>query len=62
MFGLQPTHMLIILVVAVLFFVPSRLPELVRAVRQSMVELRRSLKEENQNQIASLPRPKDSEK
>ena len=43
MFGLQPAHLLIILVVALIFFVPSRLPELGRALRQSIVELRTSL-------------------
>jgi TatA/E family protein of Tat protein translocase len=45
MFGLQPTHLLIILVVALLFFVPSRLPELGRALRQTIVELRTAFKE-----------------
>ena len=45
MFGLQPTHLLIILIVALLLFVPSRLPELGRALGQTIVELRNSFKE-----------------
>lgn len=45
MFGLQPTHWLIIVIVALVLFVPSRLPELGRAVRQTIVELRTSFKE-----------------
>lgn len=48
MFGLQPTHWLVILIVALLFFAPSRLPELVRAMRKSVTELRDSLKEPGQ--------------
>ncbi len=45
MFGLQPTHLLIILVIALLLFVPSRLPEFVRAIGKTFTEFRSSLKE-----------------
>ncbi len=45
MFGLQPTHWLIIAIVALLFFAPSRLPEAGRALRQTMMELRNSFKD-----------------
>ncbi len=45
MFGLQPSHWLIIVIVALVLSVPSRLPELGRAVRQTIVELRTSFKE-----------------
>ena len=48
MFGLQPLHWLIIIVVAVLFFAPSRLPELVRSVKKMTSEFRGSLKEDQQ--------------
>jgi len=44
MFGLQPTHLLIILIAAMVFFIPSRLPEFGRALRQTIVELRNSSK------------------
>ena len=45
MFGLQPAHVLIILVIALFFFAPSRLPELVRAIGKSIREFRGSIKE-----------------
>lgn len=45
MFGLQPTHWLVIIIVAILFFVPSRLPEVVRALGQTIKEMRNSFKE-----------------
>jgi sec-independent protein translocase protein TatA len=45
MFGLQPAHLLIIAVVAGLFFVPSRLPELTRALGKSITEFRKGLKD-----------------
>ena len=62
MFGLQPTHLLIILVVAVIFFVPSRLPELGRAVRQTIVELRNSFKEIAQDPSGEPHHRNESEK
>ncbi len=40
MFGLQPTHLVIILVVALLLIAPSRLPELGRAIRKTINEFR----------------------
>ena len=43
--GLQPTHILIIIVVAILFFVPSRLPELVRGIRKAFGGFKTGLKE-----------------
>ncbi len=45
MFGLQPTHLVIILAIAVLLFLPSRIPEFGRAMGQTIVELRNSFKE-----------------
>ncbi len=44
MFGLQPTHLVIIIVVGLLFFVPARLPKLGRAFGQMFIELRDSFK------------------
>lgn len=43
--GLQPTHILIIIVVLILFFAPSRLPEAVRGIGKAFGEFRRGLKE-----------------
>jgi sec-independent protein translocase protein TatA len=40
MFGLQPWHLLVILAVALIIFGPSRLPEVGRAIGQSINEFR----------------------
>jgi len=45
MFGLQPTHLILILVVALLIFGPSRLPEIGRAFGQTLREFQNSTKE-----------------
>lgn len=45
MFGLQPTHILIIVVVALLFFGPNRLPELARSIGTAMREFQDAMKE-----------------
>ena len=40
MFGLQPAHLVILLVVALLLSAPSRLPELGKALRKTIEEFR----------------------
>ncbi len=40
MFGLQPLHILVILIVALLIFGPSRLPEIGKAFGKSIAEFR----------------------
>ncbi len=40
MFGLQPWHLIVILAVALIIFGPSRLPEVGRAIGQSIREFR----------------------
>ncbi len=40
MFGLQPLHLIIILVVALLIFGPQRLPEIGKAFGKSIAEFR----------------------
>lgn len=45
MFGLQPTHLILILVVALLIFGPSRLPEIGKAFGQTLREFQNSTKE-----------------
>ncbi len=44
-FGLQPIHLVIIAVVALLIFGPSRLPEIGRGVGRAITEFRRGAKE-----------------
>ncbi|MBI5653770.1 MAG: twin-arginine translocase TatA/TatE family subunit [Chloroflexi bacterium] len=45
MFGLQPTHIIIILFVALIIFGPRLLPELARAVGKSIAEFRNVARE-----------------
>lgn len=45
MFGLQPTHILIIVVVLVLLFGASRLPEIGRGFGKSIAEFKKGAKE-----------------
>ncbi len=44
-FGLQPIHLIVIAVVALLIFGPSRLPEIGRGVGRAITEFRRGAKE-----------------
>ncbi len=57
MFGLQPLHWLIIIFVAILFFAPGRLPELVRSLKKMAGEFRGSLKEDQESK--AVPSPKE---
>ncbi len=47
-FGLQPTHLIIILVVALLIFGPSRLPEIGRSFGKMLKEFQSATKEATQ--------------
>ncbi len=48
MFGLQPLHWLVIILVAVLFFAPGRLPQAVRSVKKMVSEFKNSVAEQDQ--------------
>ncbi len=48
-FGLQPTHLIIIAVVALLIFGPSRLPEIGRAFGKTIKEFQSATKEATQS-------------
>lgn len=45
MFGLQPTHLILILIVALIIFGPSRLPEIGRALGKAINEFRTASRE-----------------
>jgi sec-independent protein translocase protein TatA len=47
-FGLQPTHLIVILVVALLIFGPSRLPEIGKAMGKTIREFQTGIKEASQ--------------
>jgi sec-independent protein translocase protein TatA len=46
-FGIQPIHLIVIAIVALLIFGPSRLPEIGRGVGKAMMEFRHSFREMN---------------
>jgi sec-independent protein translocase protein TatA len=48
MFGLQPTHLIIILVVALLIFGPSRLPEIGKSLGKTIKEFQSGIKDATQ--------------
>ncbi len=45
MFGIEPLHVIAILVVALLVFGPSRMPEIARALGQSLAGFRAAMQE-----------------
>ncbi len=49
MFGLQPAHIVIIILVAVIFFAPSRLPLLARGMKTMVSEFRKGMGEKNKD-------------
>ena len=46
-FGLQPIHLIIILIVAIILFVPKQLPELVLGLGKAIVEFRQAVRPED---------------
>ncbi len=56
-FGLQPTHLIIILVVALLIFGPSRLPEIGRSFGKMLKEFQSATKEATQGFTDEVSKP-----
>ena len=48
-FGIQPIHLVIVAVVALIVFGPSRLPEIGRGVGKALTEFRRGFREMSEN-------------
>ncbi len=45
MFGLQPTHLILIIIIALIIFGPQRLPEIGKALGQSINEFKNASRE-----------------
>ena len=61
-FGLQPTHLIIILVVALLIFGPSRLPEIGRSFGKMLREFQSATKETAQGFTEEVAKPAEVKK
>ncbi len=56
-FGLQPLHLVVIAVVALIIFGPSRLPELGRSIGKTLKEFQTATKETTQGFTEELVKP-----
>jgi sec-independent protein translocase protein TatA len=61
-FGLQPTHLIIIAVVALIIFGPSRLPEIGRAFGRTLKEFQAATKEATQGFSDEVTKPVEVKK
>lgn len=61
-FGLQPTHLIIILVVALLIFGPSRLPEIGRSFGKMLREFQSATKETASGFAEEVQKPVETRK
>jgi sec-independent protein translocase protein TatA len=64
MFGLQPAHLVIIVVVALLIFGPSRLPEIGKSLGKTIREFQSGIKEASQGfteEVKTEPAPAKEE-
>src|SRR5262249_34906254 len=59
-FGLQPIHLVVIFVVALLIFGPRRLPEIGRGVGKAINEFRRGTQEMTESLREEITRPRDA--
>jgi sec-independent protein translocase protein TatA len=61
-FGLQPTHLIIIAVVALIIFGPSRLPEIGRSIGRTLKEFQAATKEATQSFTDEVVKPVEAPK
>ena len=61
-FGLQPTHLIIIAVVALIIFGPSRLPEIGRAFGKTLKEFQSATREATQSFSEEVQKPAEVKK
>ncbi len=59
-FGLQPIHLIIVAVVALLIFGPTKLPEIGRSVGRAITEFRRGAKEMSETFMEEVSQPGDT--
>ncbi len=61
-FGLQPTHLILIAIVALLIFGPSRLPEIGRSLGKTIREFQSATKEATSGLTEELAKPAEVKK
>ncbi len=59
-FGLQPWHLIVIAIVALLIFGPARLPEIGRNIGKAITEFRRGAKEMTESIKEEVNRPAEN--
>ncbi len=59
-FGIQPIHLIIVAIVALLIFGPARLPEIGRGVGRAITEFRRGAKEMGGSFMEEINQPVDT--
>ncbi len=57
MYGIQPIHLILILIIALIIFGPSRLPQLGKSLGESITEFRQATKDMNNSLKQSLAEP-----
>ena len=58
-FGLQPLHLIVVAVVALLIFGPAKLPELGRSIGKTLTEFRKGAKEMTGSFMEEVNQPSD---
>ena len=59
-FGLRPEHLIVIAIVALIIFGPSRLPEIGRAIGKTLKEFQSATREATQGFTSEISKPETS--